>query len=177
MTNELPIILDAEHAAFICGGVSINAASGHPGALPSLARSIACRVSADRRSVTLLFASTPAAALLDDIRRSATIAAVFSQPSTHRTLQLKGRDARVVPAEPGDAALSRNYADALVVELSPLGHPAQIVRALLAHDTDDVVAVQFTPSSAFSQTPGPSAGTPLSSGRGSASAAASGGTA
>jgi len=161
MVNNAPIILEAEYADFICGGVSISAASGRAGALPSLARVVGCRVSPDRRCVTLVLASTPGAALLDDIRRSGTIAVVFTEPSTHRTVQLKGSDARIVPPDVGDRELVERYADAFVAELEPLGHPAQIVRTLLAHEPDDRVTVQFTPSSAFSQTPGPSAGTPL----------------
>lgn len=159
--TDAPAILDAANAAFIGSGVSINAASSRPGALPSLARGVGCRVSADRRSVTVLFASTPAAALLDDIRRSGAIAVVFSQPSTHRTLQLKGSNARIVPQEAGDGALTPRYTDAFIADLTPLGFSAQIVRTLLACDPDDIVAVQFSPSSAFQQTPGPSAGEPL----------------
>jgi hypothetical protein len=161
MVNNAPIILEAEYADFICSGVSINAASGRAGALPSLARAVGCRVSPDRSCVTLLLASTPAAAMLDDIRRSGAIAVVFNQPSTHRTVQLKGNDARIVPPEVGDRELAERYADAFVAELEPLGHAAQVVRTLLAHEPDDMVTVQFTPSSAFSQTPGPSAGMPL----------------
>jgi hypothetical protein len=156
-----PAILDSENASFICSGVSISAASGRAGALPSLARVIGCRVSPDRRCVTLLLASTPGAALLDDIRRSGAIAVVFTQPSTHRTVQLKGSDARIVPPEVSDRDLAERYTGAFVAELAPLGHPEQIVRTLLAHEPDDMVTVQFTPSSAFSQTPGPSAGIPL----------------
>lgn len=161
MVNNAPAILDAANARFICSGVSINAASGRAGALPSLARAVGCRISADHRRITLLLASTPAAALLDDIRRSGAIAVVFTQPSTHRTVQLKGVDARIVPPEAGDDALTRSYTEAFVIELAPLGHPAEVVRSLLAFAADDIVALEFTPSSAFSQTPGPSAGEPL----------------
>lgn len=156
-----PAILDAANADFICSGVSINAASSRSGALPSLARAVGCRVSADRCSVTILFASTPAAALIDDIRRSGSIAVVFSQPSTHRTLQLKGTDARILPPEPGDQALMSRYTDSFIADLTPLGYPAQVVRTVLACHPDDIVTVRFSPSSAFLQTPGPSAGEPL----------------
>ena len=161
MVDPAPAILDAANAVFVCGGVSINAACGRAGALPSLARAVGCRVSADRCRVTLLFASTPAAALLDDLRRCGAIAVVFTQPSTHRTLQLKGCDARIVPPEPGDRALTECYTDAFAAELAPFGHPDPVVRTLLAHDPGDIVGVHFTPSSAFSQTPGPGAGEPL----------------
>jgi hypothetical protein len=139
----------------------MSAASCRPGALPSLSRCIGARVAPDRRSVTLLMGATPAAGVLDEVRRNGAIAAVFSQPSTHKTLQLKGSDARIVPIEPGDEALSRRYVDAFVAELVPFGYPEAVIRAFLACPPDDLVAVQFTPAAAFSQTPGPQAGEPL----------------
>jgi len=156
-----PAVLDAATAAFICGGISINAASARPDAVPSMARATGCRIAGDGRTVTLLFASTPAAALIDDLRRSGAIAAVFSEPSTHRTLQLKGNDARLVPPAAGDAALALDYARRFNESLVRLGYPGEVLQAVLAHEADDLVAVEFTPLSAFSQTPGPGAGEPL----------------
>jgi len=153
-----PAIVDAATAEFICSGLSINAASARAGSVPSMARATGCRLDDDRRCVTLLFASTPAAALLDEIRRSGSIAVVFSEPSTHRTLQLKGGDARIVPVEAGDAELCRRYIETFSSGLVRLGYPGEVLRAVLAHDSDDLVAVQFSPASAFSQTPGPGAG-------------------
>ena len=161
MADLAPAVLDAATAAFICSGISINAASARPGALPSMARATGCRVSADARTVTLLFASTPAAALLEDLRRGGAIAVVFSEPSTHRTLQLKGEDARIVPPEPGDERLVAGYVATFADGLVQLGYPGEVLRAVLAHDPGDLVAVQITPQAAFSQTPGPGAGTPL----------------
>lgn len=162
MADLAPAVLDAANAAFICSGISINAASARAGALPSIARASGCRVSADARTVTLLFASTLAAALLDDLRRGGAIAVVFSEPSTHRTLQLKGDDARILPIEAGDEALAAEYVTIFADGLDRLGYPGEVLRAVLAHEPGDLVAVAFTPQAAFSQTPGPGAGTPLS---------------
>jgi hypothetical protein len=161
MSETLPPQLDAASAAFICSGLSINAASGRAGAIPDMARAVGCRVAPDYSSVTVLFASTPAAALIDAVRRSGAIAVVFSQPSTHRTLQLKGSDARIVPPEAGDLELTRRYAEAFDTELSPFGYPDRLILTLLEFDPGDLVGVCFTPSSIFLQTPGPSAGEPL----------------
>lgn len=159
--RPVPALLDSATAEFITSGISINAAGARPGTVPSMARATGCRVAADARSVTLLFASTPAAALLDDIRRSGAIAVVFSQPSTHRTLQLKGDDARIVPPAAGDAALAAAYVKIFTDGLTRLGYPGEVLRAVLTHDPGDLVAVEFTPLAAFSQTPGPGAGEPL----------------
>jgi hypothetical protein len=157
-------VLDAEQAAFIATGVSIAAASGRPACLPTMARGTGCRVSDDRRRVTVLFAATPAAALLDDVRRSGVIAVVFSWPATHRTLQVKGSDARIVPLESADPALAARYVEAFVAGLEPFGFAPALIRAFLAAPADDLVAVQFTPVAGFNQTPGPQAGVSLRSG-------------
>ncbi len=156
-------LIGPEQAAFICGGVGMSAAACRPGAVPSIARATGCRLSADRRVVTLLLAATPGAALLDDVRRTGSIAVVFTQPSTHRTVQLKGSDARIVPLEPGDLERVERYVRAFAADVVPLGFTEAYMRALLACPADDLVAVQFTIAAAFSQTPGPRAGEPLGS--------------
>jgi hypothetical protein len=92
---KLPL-LDAGTARFIEGGVSINASSRDANKTPSMARAVGCRISADRRSVTVLLAKSRAPELLDSITFCHQIAVVFSEPSTHRTIQLKGTDAAVI---------------------------------------------------------------------------------
>jgi hypothetical protein len=164
MGEPAPALLDAEQAAFICGGVGVSAATCRAGALPSMARATGCRVSADRRIVTLLMAATPGAAVLDDVRRGGAIAVVFTLPSTHRTLQLKGNDARIVPLERGDPDLVERYVRAFAADVAAFGFSEAYMRALLACPADDLVGVQFTIAAAFSQTPGPRAGEPLAPG-------------
>jgi hypothetical protein len=164
MKATIPVLVDIEQAAFICGGVGVSAATCRANTLPNIARATGCRISPDRRVVTLLFASTPGAALLDDIRRTGAIAVVFTQPSTHRTLQLKGSDARIVPLEVGDLDLVERYVSAFAADVAPFGFPEAYMRALLACPPDDLVAVQFTIGAAFLQTPGPRAGEPLTAG-------------
>ncbi len=164
MAASEPPLLDAEQADFVCGAVSITAAACHSGGLPNLARATGCRLSPDRRTITILLAATPAAGLLEDVRRTGSIAVVFSLPANHRTLQVKATDARIVPLEAGDEALTARYVDAFVGGLEQLGYPGPVLRCLLAADADDLVAVTFTPTSGTSQTPGPEAGAALRSG-------------
>jgi hypothetical protein len=158
---QAPHLLDSAHAEFISGGVSISLAACRPGALPNMARGLGCRVSAGLDTLTVFLAATPGAALLDDVRRTGCIAVVFSQPSTHRTVQFKGADARIVPLEAGDGERASRYVEAFVAELSALGYPGEVIRTMLECEPDDVVALAFTISAAFSQTPGPKAGEPL----------------
>jgi hypothetical protein len=161
MPDAEPPLLDSEQAAFIVSGISISAASGRSGALPSLARATGCRLSDDRRTLSLLVGATASAGLLDDVRRSGMIAVVFSRPADHRTLQIKGTDARIVPTEAGDDLLAAHYVDTFVASLDALGYPGPVIRAFMTCDAEDLVVVRFTPMAIFTQTPGPEAGTAL----------------
>lgn len=156
--------LDAEHAAFIQGSVSIIVASRDTGHETTLSRAVGCRVSADRRRVVVFLSAAQSGALLADLRATGVIAAVFSRPRTHRAIQLKGADAQVTALDAEDRHLLAAYRQGMAAEVRPLGFPEAFARALFAVAPDDVVAVAFTPSAAFLQTPGPKAGTPLEGG-------------
>lgn len=153
-----PPLLDEAQAAFIAGRVSINVASCSAGLAPSVARANGCRVSPDRRRVTVFVPAARAAALLGDLGAGGAIAAVFSLPSTHETLQLKGGRAEIAPAEDGDGALMRRWAEAFARELGDLGYPAGFARGLTSGAQEACVAISFEPTAAFVQTPGPNAG-------------------
>jgi hypothetical protein len=151
-------VLDETHAAFIQSGVSVIVASRDAQNAPTLVRAVACRVAPDRRRVTVFFPASQAATLVADLRGTAPIAVVFSQPSTHRTIQLKGRDAAFVPLAAGDRDRMAEQVELLVADLASFGYPERVVRAFLDYAPDDVVAVAFTPAEAYAQTPGPGAG-------------------
>ncbi|HTO47405.1 MAG TPA: hypothetical protein VML91_07180 [Burkholderiales bacterium] len=151
-------LLDAEHAAFIQGAVSIVAGSRDAANVPRLARALGCRVSDDRRRVTVFLAAFQAAALLAAIRAEGAIAVAFNLPSTHRAFQLKGTDATVVPLDASDVEWAKRYADAFVADIGLLGYSGALGRALLWFEPAELTGVTFTPSAAFEQTPGPRAG-------------------
>lgn len=155
-------LLDAEHAAFIVRpGISMTVSSRAAGNLPELGRALGCRVSADRARVTVLLPGDQLPALVAALRASRAVAVVFSEPATHRTIQLKGTDASVGPTAPGDAELSARWADGLVGALGAYGVAEPLVRAFLWSEAGAMLAVGFTPCAAFQQTPGPRAGAPL----------------
>ncbi len=156
-----PPLLDPEHTAFVQSGVSIGAASRGEGNAPVLARAMGCRVSTDRRQVTLLFPVSQSRKFLEAVRATGAIAVVFSQPSTHRTIQLKGMDASIAAADPQDAALCARNTVGFTAELKLLGFREEFARTVLRFEPGELQAVSFTPTSAFTQTPGPRAGTPL----------------
>jgi hypothetical protein len=154
-------VIDEELAAFMTRGVSILAASRGPGNTPTIARAAGCRLSADRARITLLLARSQAGDVLAAAEATGAISVVFSEPATHRTIQLKGADARVAPAAPGDEALAGRYAEAFAAEVCPLGYSEQLMRALVWAPQGDLAALTFSPSAAFDQTPGPRAGSVL----------------
>jgi len=137
------------------------AASCAAGNLPELGRALGCRVSPDRSRVTVLLPGDQLPALVAAVRSSRAVAVVFSEPATHRTIQLKGTDAALEPTAPGDAVLSARWTDGFVAELAAYGIVENLVRAFLWCEPGGMVAVSFTPCAAFQQTPGPRAGAPL----------------
>lgn len=152
-------MLTDDQAAFIQrGNISITAASRDARRLPSVVRAAACRLDAGRQRLTLLLATRQSAQVLADIAATGAIAVVFSEPSTHRTLQFKGSDARVGPAEPGDLALAQAHAEAFVEEIVPLGYTRELARTVHSVPGDELTAVTFTVTEAYEQTPGPRAG-------------------
>ncbi len=160
MYDDAPSPIGPEQAALINRRVSIIVGSRDARLRPHLMRAMGCRLSAGRRRATLLLPQSGGGQVLDDLRDNGCIAVVFSEPTSNRTLQLKGRDATVAPCGPDDAALAERYLQGFIVEIGQLGFAAEVARTIFSrHDT--LLAVHFTIAEAFEQTPGPAAGQPL----------------
>ena len=159
-TSTTAAALEVELAAFIQSGVSIVVAGRNDELVGDVIRGCGCRVSADRQRVTVLVDPMRSDALLHDITSNGMIAVVFSRPSTHRSIQLKGTDARRARVTAADqAAIDRSLA-AWVAELVSIGYTAEFAAAVRGRP-EWPVALTFTPTAGFQQTPGPDAGTRL----------------
>jgi hypothetical protein len=165
MSPTTPSPIGPEQAALMTGQVSIIVGSRDARLRPHLMRAVGCRLSPDRHRVTLLMPLGGSRELLDDLRDNGRIAVVFTEPSSNRTLQLKGEDARVTACDADDAALAERYLRGFVDEIAQLGFSAQVAHTLVGHD-EQRVAVHFTVAAAFEQTPGPAAGEPLAAPQG-----------
>ena len=161
MSAHPSLILGPELTRFVTGGVSINAGSASAAGVPSLCRAFGCRVDSAAGRLRLFFAGPQAVDLVRDATRSGALAVVFSEPSTHRTIQVKGQDARIEPLADGDLACVTAYRAAFAQSLVFLGFTEAMVRTLLDCPDEALVAVAFTPSVLFNATPGAQAGTPL----------------
>lgn len=150
--------LDADHATFIQGGVSVVVSTRNAHLVPDAVRGCGCRVSRDRRRVTVLVETARCGSVLDDVAANGMIAVVFSQPSTHRTIQLKGSDARVVKATGADRAVADRHLQTWADDMLSIGYAGEFSRAVHGVAGPGLTAITFTPTSAFQQTPGPAAG-------------------
>lgn len=156
-------LIDEELAAFLQSGIAVHAASVGPGNVAQLARAAGCRIAPDRRSVTVYLVQSQGSELLDQVRASGAIAVVFTKPKSHRTVQLKGGDARVIAPRAEDLADIDRQVGAFDAELSSIGFPKRFGWVLAGGSPAGLAAITFTPTGAFLQTPGPSAGSALRS--------------
>lgn len=154
-------MLDPDNATFVQTGVSISLAAGGLGRLPSMSRGLGCKVFDGGRKVGIFVKLSQSAELLESIGHSGRVANVFSLPTSNRTLQLKGINARVLAFDIDDLPLIERHIVDFVLEVLPMGLSEDVVRSLFAYTVDDLVTVVYSPCAAFSQTPGPKAGEPL----------------
>lgn len=154
-------VLDSGVLEFLQHRVLVSVASRSVDHVPSLVRCVGFRVHSRPQRLTVFVRTRYSERVLEDIRATGLVAVVFSEPSTHRTLQVKGTDAVAGPLEEGDWPAVGAHSEAAVAELGRLGYAEQWVRTVFEATPAQVQAVRFTPSSAFGQTPGPRAGAPL----------------
>ena len=159
----MPSALPPDFAALMARGVSVIVASRDQALRPSIMRAVGSRVDAGGEDITVYLSRPQSRQLLEDIAATGHVAGVFSEPATHRTVQVKASRVQVRSADPEDAAVLAGYLRSMEHEIGRVGIPAPFTRAMLAQRLEDVVAVRFTPEQAFDQTPGPRAGAALGS--------------
>lgn len=159
-TEGAPRVLAPELAEFCQSGVSVIVGACVAGETPVAATGYACRIMSGNR-FRLLLRRQGNEGLLDAVERGGAIAATFSQPTTHRSIQIKGSGAVIVPATGEDRLEALRQTDGLRVELIEIGYPPAFAAAYRHVVEDDLVAIDLTPDAAFVQTPGPGAGAEL----------------
>jgi general stress protein 26 len=150
--------LSPDLVAMMARGVSVNVASRGASLRPSVMRAMASSVDAAAGTVTVYLARRQSAQLLRDIESTGCIAAIFSEPSTHITVQLKATATTLRDAKEEDRPALERYLASMEQEILRVGHPPPVTRAMLSWRLDDLVAVTFAPEQVFEQTPGSKAG-------------------
>ncbi len=154
-------VLNKELQEFIHQGLSITAASRDPRLIPSISKALACRVSADFATVHLFVNQVQAGQLLADIASSQRIAATYCLPSSHKTIQIKGRQAKQTELRTGDLEYTLQYVQRLTKDLESMGYDPDIIGRYLHVDPEQLVAISFLPEAIFEQSPGENAGEPM----------------
>ena len=153
-------VLTPELAEFCQSGVSIVLASCDRTARPVVGRAVACRIASDGEMRVVLRESSNLR-LLDALRDGARLAVTFTQPTTHRSIQLKAPGAGLVAANVSDGPAAIGQTAAFRRELMEIGYSETFAAAYCSFEPHDLVTIAFLPAQAFVQTPGPSAGSVL----------------
>ncbi len=157
-TAGRPDLLSADHVALIASGVSTIVASHNASGRPSLMRAVGAATTPDGGCITVYLNRPACPQLLADLQATGQIAVVFSEPFSHRAVQVKACRVELRAAGPEDAPVLARYLASMEHELSRIGFGPNHTRTMLAHQLNDVTAVSFRPEQAFDQTPGPKAG-------------------
>ena len=160
----MSVQLSSEQAAFLQGPVSINVSAVGRDGWPCVTRAHGVMVARDRRALTILLSARRAPALLEALDAGSGIAAAFTRPATHATLQFKAPRATRVAITAAHRRCNASYAAAFAGEIGELGFDDDVVQGVVRLLTaNDLVAMRMTPAIAFDQTPGPAAGRVLAS--------------
>ncbi len=154
--------LDETVRRFLDRSLSVNVATSDRDGRPLVARAVAARVSPGGERLTVLIDGRANAALVAAVAGTGRLAVVFTEPSTHRSIQIKdgGESGGATVAAPTveEAALPGPYLDGFIAELAGMGFTEAFVRAVMEFDPADLVALHMDPAAVFDQTPGPKAG-------------------
>lgn len=128
---------------------------------PSVCWGMGGHIDDEGRRATVWLRQDQARELVADVQANARVAAVFCVPHTSVALQVKGEDARVRPATGQDAQRLQAHLDNMVREIELMQLSPAFTRALFEQPLEALVAIDFTISSVYEQTPGPAAGQTL----------------
>lgn len=144
---------------FLHGEVSISvAASDAASGRSSLARVLGSHASTDGMQLRLLVDRAQCADLLRWVADSGRLAVVYTEPLSHRTLQIKSTDARVVDADAEDLAHAARHLQQFARAIGAVGLSPDYAAALIHTDPARVAVLACTPQAVYRQTPGPRAG-------------------
>lgn len=118
---------------------------------------LACLVLGPDR-VRVLLSRLPNAELLLGLTRDGRLALTVSEVPTHRSIQIKGDGAVLLAAQPGDLRVATRQLRAFRDRLIDADYGEAFSSSYCSFDPADIVAVEFVPRAAFTQTPGPQAG-------------------
>jgi len=155
-------VLTQELAEFCESGVSVVIAASTADGLPIAGRGKACRIMPGG-TMRIFLAEPGNTALLAAFSAGSSVAATFSAPRNHRSIQVKGSAVRPVGLDEGDLDKVARQVKDFENDLVFVNYPPRFSAAYTAYRPEEIVAIEFSPKDAFVQTPGPGAGEALAS--------------
>lgn len=147
-----------ELAEFLRDGLGIHIGTRDAHLQPNGARAVAVAVE-DSDHLVVYVSKVAAQRVLPDLEDNGHAALVVARPTDERACQIKGRFVDVRPARASERVFLAVQWDRFMQNLERIGIP----RAGSANwSTWPAVAIRIRVTEIFDQTPGPSAGTPLS---------------
>lgn len=153
-------ILSEDIAAFCQSGISVIVAVRGRDGTPVAGLALGCTIDTEG-SVRILLRRSANEALLDALIAGSRIAATFSRPADHRSIQLKGSDAALLDTMAADEEILAAQCIGMARELVDAGYSPAFAAGYCAYAFSDIVIVAFDPEQIFVQTPGPGAGSRL----------------
>lgn len=154
------MILPDEVLGFIQSGVSVIVGVVGPDGRARAGRALATRVVASG-VLRLMYPTVGNDAITASVQEGGPIAATFSAPISHRTIQLKAGSSCTAQLEPEDRVCVDHQMDAFAAVLRMLGFPPYFLNAFCDNRSQSISVLSFVPQFAFDQTPGPGAGCEL----------------
>lgn len=154
--------LSEELVEFVASGVDVYVATRDAALEPESMLAMGARIHDDGRSLTVYLPEALSRPTLVNLDDNGQIAITITRPRDHRSVQIKGRMARVRASTSADRELQAVYRAALVEGFAAVGIPRSATRRLVWWPS---VAVEVQVSDVFMQTPGPGAGEPLAASR------------
>jgi len=149
-------------------GVVVHVATRDASLRPHLAYAYGCRVDSAGARITVGLMQRASLAVLTDIHVNPAVALVACNIRTFQTMQLKGGDGQLAPADDDLKRRAAEYQRSFVEVSAELAYTRPVMERHMAVDLDDLTALTFTVCAAFVQTPGPGAGAPLPAASGGA---------
>jgi hypothetical protein len=145
---------------FVESGPSMLVGTRDNELVPDAVRAVGLRVWPGSSQITVYLAATTSARTAANARASRRLAVTVSHPPTHRTYQIKGAVLDVRDADAEDRQVIEKYVDDFADVLASVGLPRHITRRLACWPA---LAVDLDIEEVFAQTPGPGAGSRMSS--------------
>jgi hypothetical protein len=147
-------------AAFLQEGVGIHIATRNAALDPNGTRALAVKVEDDGRHLVVYVAGVAAARILSDLEDNGQAAVGFARPIDDKACQVKGLFLAVRDASDDERPFIARQWDGFLASLEQIGIPRAATRAWI---TWPAVAIRLRVNALFDQTPGPGAGSQITS--------------